>query len=328
MNRCIFWGWAVGSSLAVAGALAADVEIRVAADKPSHAVSPRLYGIFFEDINFGGDGGLNAELVKNGSFEFQQPLMGWSNAGDGDVDEIVEISTDGPPVAASPHFVRFRASENSEERRLTNEGFRGIGVRQGETYVFSARAAAEDAGESLQVAIVGPEGKTLASSELTGLTPEWSETSVTLTPSATESKASLVLSASGSGTADFDLVSLCPEKTWRNRPHGMREDLAQKLADLKPAFLRFPGGCIVEGSELDRRYQWKTTIGDLSERKLIINRWNYEFRPSTHAGLLSVVRRRLLRVFSIGRRHWRRAVADSQLRHGLPIQHGPAGAAR
>ena len=265
-------------------AAAADVSVRVEADRPVHAVSPRLFGIFFEDINFGGDGGLCAELVKNGSFEFSQPLMGWSRVESGADQGDVRVAEEAPAFSANPHYLRITASGPRGGPGFANEGFRGIGVHAGERYLFSTQARHAGGGSpgALRASLVTTEGRILAAAEVTGIGQDWSEQSAVLAPSATAIKAQLVLTPTKPGTLDLDLVSLCPEKTWKNRPHGLRNDLVHKLADLKPAFLRFPGGCIVEGSQLDRRYQWKTTIGDRAERKLIINRWNYEFahRPA------------------------------------------------
>jgi alpha-L-arabinofuranosidase len=282
-NRC-------GTALLVAmgilcggWAAAADVSLRVEVDRPLHPVSPRLVGIFFEDINFGGDGGLSAELVKNGSFEFLQPFMGWVTVAPGATKGDVRVADEDPAFAVNPHYLRIAASASSGGPSVANDGFRGIGVQGGERYLFSALARAKGfAPGALRISLLAPNGETLAAADVTGIGAEWSEQTAVLTPSATAAKARLVLTSTAAGTLDLDLVSLCPEKTWQNRPHGLRNDLAQKLADLKPAFLRFPGGCIVEGSQLDRRYQWKKTIGDRAERRLIINRWNYEFahRPA------------------------------------------------
>jgi alpha-L-arabinofuranosidase len=178
--------------------------------------------------------------------------------------------------------LRIRAAEPGGYG-IVNEGFRGIGVRAGERYALTVQARTHGADTSaLRAAIVSLEGETLASADLTGIGEKWAEHSAELVPSESSAKARLVLTVPTPGAVDLDLVSLCPEKTWKNRPHGLRADLVQKLSELKPAFMRFPGGCIVEGSQLDRRYQWKTTIGDRAQRKLIINRWNYEFahRPT------------------------------------------------
>jgi alpha-L-arabinofuranosidase len=260
--------------------LAADVSLSIDVANPSHRISPRLYGIFFEDINFGGDGGLHAELVKNGSFEFPQRLMGWTGSSQNRAKADMQISHENPAFAANPHYLRLRNS--SGVTAAINEGFRGIGLRAGERYVFSAQARADEGNVSLQVTLVGADGETIAAVEFTGIGTNWSEHSAVMTPASTSPKAKLVLTLSRPGAIDVDLVSLCPEETWKGRPHGLRADLVELLAELKPAFVRFPGGCIVEGSELSRRYQWKTTIGERPERRLIINRWNSEFahRPA------------------------------------------------
>jgi alpha-L-arabinofuranosidase len=261
-------------------ALAADVSLTIDVANPAHPISPRLYGIFFEDINFGGDGGLNAELIKNGSFEFPQRLMGWSASPHNLAKADVQVSHETPVFATNPHYLSLRST--SGQTGAINQGFRGIGVRAGERYLLSTQARADGDNASLHVALVTPDGKRLAAAEITGIETNWSEHLAVLTPVETSPKAQLVLTLAKPGTVDLDLVSLYPEKTWKGRPHGLRADLIKMLAELKPAFLRFPGGCIVEGSDLSRRYQWKTTIGGRSDRRLIINRWNSEFahRPT------------------------------------------------
>jgi alpha-L-arabinofuranosidase len=261
-------------------AIAADnIAVTIDASHPSHPISARLYGIFFEDINFGGDGGLNAELVKNGSFEFPDGLMGWSSLQPDGANSSLKISDEEPAFVNNPHFLRLSRSAESEDCGAANGGFRGIGVHAGESYMFSAQARIVNAGDAgLRVALVSSDGRELASAKLPELGSNWSRQSVALQPIGTDGHARLVLALSGRGTVDVDMVSLYPEATWKSRPHGLRADLVQKLADLKPSFLRFPGGCIVEGSELKYRYQWKTTIGDFSDRHLIINRWNHEFQ--------------------------------------------------
>jgi alpha-N-arabinofuranosidase len=261
-------------------AMAADVSLSIDVANPAHPISPRLYGIFFEDINFGGDGGLNAELVKNGSFEFPQRLMGWSGSPQNRAKANLQVSHETPAFATNPHYLQLRST--SGPTGAINEGFRGIGVRAGERYLFSAHARADVDNASLHVALVTADGKRLAAAELTGIGKNWSEHSAVVIPDETSPKAQLVLTLAKPGIIDVDLVSFYPEKTWKDRPHGLRADLVEMLAELKPAFVRFPGGCIVEGSDLSRRYQWKTTIGERPDRRLIINRWNSEFahRPA------------------------------------------------
>src|SRR5262249_42077228 len=135
---------------------------------------------------------------------------------------------------------------------------------------------------SVTIELVGDDGTTLADARLNGITSTWGKVTASLRPKETNAHGYLTLIVRGPGTVDFDFVSLFPQKTWKNRPGGLRADMVQALADLHPGFLRFPGGCIVEGSVLDRRYQWKNTLGPVEERPLLINRWNYEFvhRPA------------------------------------------------
>jgi alpha-N-arabinofuranosidase len=253
--------------------------LTVQADRPGARISPTMWGIFFEDINFGADGGLYAELVKNRSFEFTNPLMGWSNISTGDKASLVEIHDQDPFNAANPHYLRVKVYPDCDGSMISNEGFRGMGVREGEDYVFSAWIRAVERQPALRIELASADGRTLGQAQQNAFSKEWKKYSATLHAAATEPKAKLNVYINGRGAAvDLDMVSLFPKKTWKNRPGGLRADMVQMLADLKPGFMRFPGGCIVEGRWLYNRYQWKTTIGNVAERKLIINRWNNEFR--------------------------------------------------
>jgi alpha-L-arabinofuranosidase len=259
------------ASLVVAGATAhAAATITVQTDQPGAVLNHGMWGIFFEDINLGADGGLYAELVKNRSFEFPDALMGWQVLGQ---TNGIEIRDDKPFSKVQPHYVRLQSGTG-----IANEGFRGIGVKAGEQYDFSAQARATAGSPALQIELVDAAGKILAGGDLKNFTADWRLEKITLRPKATEAKARLKISVVGGGTVDLDMVSLFPQKTWKNRPVGLRADMVQMLADLKPGFMRFPGGCIVEGHTLTNRYQWKTTIGPVAERKLIMNRWNDEFK--------------------------------------------------
>ncbi len=255
----------------------AQTRITVQTDRPGAAIRPTMWGIFFEDINFGADGGLYAELVKNRSFEFPDGIMGWSR--------ILREGSEGyiyieryPQEQVNAHFLRMRVGKTGQGFGLSNEGFRGMGIREGKDYRFSVLARLTDgASMTLRVELVGGGNRKLAEAKLEGFGSQWDEYTVVLHAQATEPKAHLNLFVEGSGMLDLDVVSLFPVDTWKGRANGLRADLVQMLADLKPGFLRFPGGCIVEGRSLDVRYQWKTTIGDPAERKLIVNRWNTEF---------------------------------------------------
>lgn len=254
---------------------AATVTVRV--NEPGPGINKAMWGVFFEDINFGADGGLYAELVKNGAFEFPDPLMGWTKVCPDGSGDTIEISTNSPIKPAKPHFARLHSGSDAP-CGMINDGFRGIGVRKGEAYDFTAQIRSLTGAGSLEVQLIDAGEKILASARLRGFSSEWKKYSLTLRPSNTDGHARLRLTLSAKASVDLDEVSLFPRHTWKNRPGGLRADMVQMLADLKPGFVRFPGGCIVEGSELERRYQWKNTIGPIDERKLVVNRWNYEFK--------------------------------------------------
>lgn len=252
--------------------------ININAAKPVAEVQPTMWGVFFEDINFAADGGVYAELIKNRSFEFSSPLMGWKQVRqNGDARVIPTFYS--PANDRNPHFLRLGVDAENGSFGLVNEGFRGIGVKQGTRYVFTVNARiAEGSNLTMTIRILGQSGKALWVTGLGGITSEWQRHSAVLSPVATDEKATIQILFSGKGTIDLDLISLFPEDTWKDRPGGMRKDLVQMIADLKPGFLRFPGGCIVEGRDITNRYQWKYTVGPVQERKLIVNRWNMEMR--------------------------------------------------
>lgn len=262
-------------------ALAAEPTLTIHADKPGAKINPAMWGVFFEDINFGADGGIYAEMVKNRGFEFPEALMGWTKISPSLAKGELTIRDDAPFNKANPHYVRLQ-SEGRAPFGISNEGFRRMGVRKGEAYDFSARIRGVEGKPLLRVQLYGGDGTILDSVDLKDFSGDWQKVSATLRPNATDPKAWLTILMEGKATIDLDFISLFPQNTWKNRPGGMRADMIQALADMHPGFVRFPGGCIVEGSTLDRRYQWKETIGPVEERELLINRWNYEFihRPT------------------------------------------------
>lgn len=241
------------------------------------AISPHMWGVFFEDINMGADGGLYAELIKNRSFEFDSPFMGWSEIKGGKgsylVNNIGSINK-----VANRHFLHLKA-DIPDGYGISNEGFRGMGIKKGMQYHFSIKA--RQTGNStvgLRLDIVDQAGSVIGSGTVNPQGKEWRDYKVTFTANATVPKAKTNLWMTGAGEIDIDMVSLFPQDTWKERPGGLRADMVQLLADMKPGFLRFPGGCIVEGRTLDERFQWKKTIGKPEDRELIINRWNIEFK--------------------------------------------------
>ncbi len=255
-------------------------ELSIRLDKPGAVIQPTMWGIFFEDINMAADGGLYAELVKNRSFEFNDPMMGWNGKG-----LILNRSAESPD---NQRFIRMSGGDS-----LSNEGFGGMGVKEGETYHFSVW----DRGLGLlRVELVSPRGVVIGAARLVlgagaggsvgngagGAGGGWRKDSISFVAAATEPKAHLVVtvesngSGAEQGSVDLDMISLFPRHTWKQRPGGLRADLVQMLADLHPGFIRFPGGCIVEGRTLGVRYQWKKTVGAVEDRKLIVSRWSTE----------------------------------------------------
>lgn len=262
-----------------------DKVIRVKTKAISGSISPTMWGVFFEDINMGADGGIYAELVKNRSFEFFRPLMGWTRNGTKLKEGDLTILNRTPAHTANPRFLRSSISNAVQgDAGLLNEGFRGMGIKQGLRYDFSVMYRQQAPGVKLHVQLLNSSGKVIGDTVLVPSQQgnDWHKQSVSFHASETEQKATMQLWLEGSGTIDLDMISLFPEDTWKKRPGGMRADMIQLLADMKPGFIRFPGGCIVEGFDLSQRYQWKKTIGPIEERQLIINRWNFEFahRPA------------------------------------------------
>jgi len=273
----------VGAYLLMTGSLTYSQTITLKVNKPQAAVQPTMWGIFFEDINFSADGGIYAELVKNRSFEFAHPMMGWKEVKSNGEGKVLIVNRQAEN-AANPRFAHLTIESPQGYYGLTNEGFRGMGIKKDLRYDFSVMYHQSVASIKMHVELVDSTGKFLGG---TSVTPNetgisWHKATASFNANETVLKAKMNIWFEGNGVIDLDMISLFPSDTWKNRPGGMRADMIQKLADLKPGFIRFPGGCIVEGYDLEHRYQWKKTIGPIEERQLIINRWNTEFahRPA------------------------------------------------
>jgi alpha-N-arabinofuranosidase len=266
-----------------ASAPPAQEVITLDVSRPGPPISPTMFGAFFEDINFAADGGLYPELVKNRSFEFTEPLYAWRRVWRDGADGELTIRSEDPLNAQNPHYLRLRVYTPAGVYGLVNSGFRGMGVHSGAEYVLSAYVRTHQPGpQALSARLTDERDQLVAEATLSGFTDQWKRYEVTLRPAATNARAQLELTAKGEGEIDIDMVSLYPKETWRERPNGLRKDLVQLLADMKPGFIRFPGGCIVEGRRLELRYDWKKTVGEITERKALVNRWNDEFshRPA------------------------------------------------
>jgi len=255
-------------------------EIKVTPNQRVNVVPASMWGIFFEDINFAADGGIYAELVKNRSFNFNDPLMGWKwvNKGEGKGDG--RLYNFGDVLRPNKRYVSIQSTNDNGSFGLSNEGFRGIGLKKDAGYrlTVTARNGDLNAVANLVVELVDSTGKVLAENQISGITKDWKKYEVILNPIRTDASARLDVMVKGKGLVEVETVSLFPVDTWKGRKNGLRSDLVQLLADMKPGFVRFPGGCIVEGREIATRYQWKKTVGETEDRELIINRWNTEFK--------------------------------------------------
>jgi len=261
---------AMGTQLITAQTHNISVDVK----KPGSPIQKTMYGIFFEDINYGADGGLYAEMAKNRSFEFPQSLLGWTTFGN------VEVKNDGP-FANNPHYVRLSyPGHDAKSTGMDNEGFFGFGLKKDADYRFSvwARAAAGNATESIRIEFIDPTSAILSTQNITVDSKDWKKYQVVLKSTTLEPKARLRIFLSSKGSLDLEHVSVFPVDTWKGRENGLRKDLAQALYDLKPGVFRFPGGCIVEGTEINDRYQWKNTVGPVENRKSNMNRWEYTFQ--------------------------------------------------
>lgn len=247
-------------------------QFTIQANKLGAPIQPTMYGIFFEDINFGADGGLYAEMVENRSFEFPQRLMGWNTFGHVTLNDV------SPAFSRNPHYVTLESAGAREKQTgLENRGFFGMGLKKDMLYDFSvyARLHLLDGKQTkIRVELVNSRNDVIAQQTLTITNNKWQKHTCTLTSPQTDLKGLMrVYLEKGAESVDLDHISLFPSDNW----HGLRADLVQDLADLHPGIFRFPGGCIVEGTDLDTRYEWKNSVGAPENRPLNENRWRDTF---------------------------------------------------
>jgi alpha-L-arabinofuranosidase len=285
-----------------AGAATINIEV----SNPGPRINPRLFGIFLEEINFGVDGGLYAELIRNRGFEDAKPpegftlkngrwldekgydarfsrfgyvtngLPSWTLVKEGLAEGSMHLDMESPLSPATPRSLRLEIQDVSSGRLgVANEGFWGIGVTRGERYDLSFWARCADGFTGPLTALLESADGAACSEPQTikGIGTKWKKFTTTLTSTRDESKARFVLTAGSRGKVWLDMVSLFPAKTFKG--HGLRPDLARMLADLRPGFVRFPGGCVVEGGTIETAYNWKKTIGPLEQREEVWGPWNY-----------------------------------------------------
>jgi alpha-L-arabinofuranosidase len=270
------------------------VILRIDLGQPGKPISPDLFGIFFEDINYAADGGLYAELIQNRSFEYQAteqlswgPTTAWEFTDRAGGQGSLAIETSVPVHPNNPHYAVVETHQPGGGVGLVNSGFDGIALQGGEQYDFSVFARQLFTGnrwggkgllEGPSKLIVRLENKARAvlgeaTLEIAGC--DWQRLTATLTATQTEPAARLAVLCLTKGGVALDEISLFPRKTFRNRANGLRADLAQAIADLKPKFMRFPGGCLVHGAGLGNMYRWKDTIGPVEQRRGQPNLWGY-----------------------------------------------------
>lgn len=253
--------------------------LRIDASK-SKDIGDMLLGIFYEDINQAGDGGLYAELIQNRDFEqgWDDPTgkrpewsrkHAWRLEGEG---TAFDIETATPIHANNEHYAVL--TTETPGAKLVNEGFGGIVLRKGELYDFSLFVRAVEGPGALKIRLA-EQGRVLAETEVRQDKPEWIRTKLTLTASDDAERAELEILSLEPGKVALDMISLFPRKTYKERENGLRADLVRTLKALKPRFMRFPGGCVAHGDYLENTYHWKNTIGPLEARKQMPNRWGY-----------------------------------------------------
>lgn len=286
------------SAVVLTAALGVNAQKPVTAPAGGKAISNELIGIFFEDINNSADGGLYAELIQNGAFEFSPverdgwgPGTAWRITRPGHSTGYIQPRMDNPVHANNATYMRLHCERANQYYDYTgwtgfgiqNDGFDGISVKAGEKYDFSAfmRNVKGDA-KQVRVVLIEPtkgwppkDPKLLAETTFDVSNSDWKKFEAVLTPNADCKQAALQILVLTKGDMDIDVVSLMPEDTYKG--HGLRKDLAQALADLHPKFMRFPGGCVVHGGGdgFWNTYRWKTTIGPKETRRQLKNTWGY-----------------------------------------------------
>lgn len=268
---------------ALSGAAAAQ-EALLSADftAPKTEVSPNLYGIFYEDINYAADGGLYGEMVQNRSFEFRNarmsPTESWTNVNRSGEKAKAKLKTgkDKPLNKNNPIYGVLTVEQAGDG--AANRGYGGMPLEAGKKYPGSVWLRSPDGTVTSVTVAVGAAGKGAKTwtQQIGGVTAEWKKFEFTAVPPETTDKGQIALYPDQTGTLHMDFVSLFRADIYKNEPNGLRKDLAERLEALKPAFVRFPGGCIVHGASLENRYVWKDTVGPVEERKEKMNFWGYE----------------------------------------------------
>jgi hypothetical protein len=265
-------------------------------DAPGKPISPDLFGIFFEDLNYAADGGLYAELLQNGSFEYcatEQsswgPLFGWNLIKNGGGEGQLGLGDVRPLNLNNPHYLLLTVLKPGEGVGVGNAGFDRIPVEAGKIYEASFWAYQAFMGPKwgggpgvdqkkpmpVTVQLQSGDGRVLAEGRVEVSGRAWTKHTIPLTPTQSDAQARFVFLAHEQGCLALDMFSLFPRDTFKGRPNGLRRDLAQAIADIKPKFMRFPGGCLVHGTGIRHYYNWKDGIGPVEQRRAQRNLWGY-----------------------------------------------------
>lgn len=248
-----------------------------------------LFGIFFEDINHAADGGLYGELVRNRSFEFCEidnesynHMTAWEKLIPEDTPASISIQSSRPFSSKNPHYIVIDSFYDSYGVGIRNEGYNGgIPLEKGKKYNFSFHIACDGRPVAIEVSLENKDGNIkYASKEFNISQKEWKLIGTEFVSAQTDYEARLAIRLKSAGRIYADNISLFPAETFNNRTNGLRKDLAELLKDMKPKFLRFPGGCLIHDGSLnkedhDSMYRWKNTIGSIYERASRKNNWRY-----------------------------------------------------
>lgn len=240
------------------------------------AISPMLYGIFFEDINRAADGGLYGNLIANGSFDYGKNEHGddmsfadWEKTGDAET----ETCSLNPVNKINPNYIHIKSACGGGIRNK-GYGHDGFGIHANEKYIISFKARSEK--DTVLSFAVLSDSRKIAESIITISGNEWKDYTACVDSTLTEPHTELEITLPQGGQIDIDCIAMFPENTFKNRKNGMRADIAQMIYELKPKFMRFPGGCVVEGRSIETMYRWKESIGDVNARCVNSNRWQMD----------------------------------------------------
>lgn len=270
----------LGMSLSCISAFAANPLLEADFSKEKREVSKNLYGIFYEDINYAADGGLYGEMIQNRSFEFRNskksPTEAWYNINKkgGKAKSRVKGAKESPLNKNNPVYASLTVKQEGDG--ICNKGYGGLYLEKGKKYPASIYLKSADKSVTSVTILAGNGTEKCFSTQIKGITNQWKKYTFDVIPVETTLTGQLSIFPDQMGTVEIDFVSLFRADIYRNEENGLRKDLAEKLEALHPAFIRFPGGCIVHGMNLADRYQWKNTIGPVEERKENYNFWGYQ----------------------------------------------------